>query len=61
MKCEHENCKREATVSNKQYFEGKWYCTFHGNKATKEGSEILIRIRDKSLKAKVVKFPFYKG
>jgi len=37
MKCEHENCKREATVSNKQYFEGKWYCTFHGNKATKEG------------------------
>jgi aminomethyltransferase len=28
---------------------------------SKEGSEILIRIRDKSLKAKVVKFPFYKG
>jgi aminomethyltransferase len=27
----------------------------------KEGSEIHIRIRDKSLKAKVVKFPFYKG
>jgi aminomethyltransferase len=28
---------------------------------SKEGSEILVRIRDKSLKAKVVKFPFYKG
>jgi aminomethyltransferase len=28
---------------------------------SKEGSEILIKIRDKSLKARVVKFPFYKG
>lgn len=28
---------------------------------SKEGSEIFISIRDKSLKAKVVKFPFYKG
>ena len=28
---------------------------------SKEGSEIFIKIRDKSLKAKVVKFPFYKG
>jgi aminomethyltransferase len=28
---------------------------------SKEGSEIHIKIRDKSLKAKVVKFPFYKG
>jgi aminomethyltransferase len=27
----------------------------------KEGSEIYIKIRDKKLKAKVVKFPFYKG
>ncbi len=27
----------------------------------KEGTEIFISIRDKSLKAKVVKFPFYKG
>ena len=27
----------------------------------KEGSEIYIKIRDKVLKAKVVKFPFYKG
>ncbi len=26
----------------------------------KEGSEIFIKIRDKALKAKVVKFPFYK-
>ncbi|MCX6273460.1 MAG: glycine cleavage system aminomethyltransferase GcvT [Bacteroidetes bacterium] len=26
----------------------------------KEGSEIYIRVRDKSLKARVVKFPFYK-
>lgn len=28
---------------------------------SKEGSEIYIGIRDKALKAKVVKFPFYKG
>jgi aminomethyltransferase len=28
---------------------------------SKEGSEILISIRDKALRAKVVKFPFYKG
>lgn len=28
---------------------------------SKEGSEIRIRIRDKSLRAKVVKFPFYKA
>lgn len=28
---------------------------------SKEGSEILISIRDKSLRAKVVKFPFYKA
>ncbi|HBX52769.1 MAG: glycine cleavage system protein T [Bacteroidetes bacterium RIFOXYA12_FULL_35_11] len=28
---------------------------------SKPGTEILIKIRDKALKAKVVKFPFYKG
>jgi aminomethyltransferase len=28
---------------------------------SKEGSEIHIKIRDKILKAKVVKMPFYKG
>jgi len=28
---------------------------------SKEGSEIFISIRDKALRAKVVKFPFYKG
>jgi aminomethyltransferase len=28
---------------------------------SREGSEILVKIRDKSLRAKVVKFPFYKG
>ncbi len=28
---------------------------------SREGSEILVSIRDKSLRAKVVKFPFYKG
>jgi len=28
---------------------------------SKEGSEIYVRIREKSLKAKVVRFPFYKG
>ncbi len=27
----------------------------------KEGSEIYVKVRDKALKAKVVKFPFYKG
>lgn len=37
MNCEHKNCTRKATTSNFQYFEGKWYCTFHANKATKEG------------------------
>lgn len=26
-----------------------------------EGSEIFVKVRDKALKAKVVKFPFYKG
>jgi aminomethyltransferase len=25
-----------------------------------EGSEVYVKIRDKALKAKVVKFPFYK-
>lgn len=28
---------------------------------SKEGSEILVQIRDKKLKAKVIKFPFYKN
>jgi aminomethyltransferase len=28
---------------------------------SKEGSEILVKIREKALRAKVVKFPFYKG
>jgi aminomethyltransferase len=28
---------------------------------SKEGSEIFIKIRDKKLKATVVKLPFYKG
>ena len=28
---------------------------------SKEGCEILVKIRDKSIKGKVVKFPFYKG
>jgi hypothetical protein len=37
MNCEHTNCKRKATTINNQYFEGKWYCTFHANKATKQG------------------------
>ena len=27
----------------------------------KEGEEIFIKIRDKHVKAKVVKFPFYKN
>lgn len=29
--------------------------------SSKEGSEIFVRVRDKILKAKVVKFPFYKA
>jgi hypothetical protein len=37
MQCENKNCTRSATVSNSQYFKGVWYCTFHANKATKEG------------------------
>lgn len=35
--CQHDNCTRTATISNAQYFKGIWYCTFHANKATKEG------------------------
>lgn len=37
MKCEHNNCKRTATQSNLQYFKDKWFCTFHANRAIKEG------------------------
>jgi hypothetical protein len=37
MKCDHKNCTRNATTTNSQYFEGKWYCTFHANNATKDG------------------------
>lgn len=36
MKCNHENCTKEATVMNRQYFDGIWYCTYHANKKTKE-------------------------
>ena len=35
--CEHKNCTRLATQSNLQYFKDIWYCTFHANKAIKEG------------------------
>ena len=37
MECNHLNCKREATQSNYEYFNGIWYCTYHANKATKAG------------------------
>jgi hypothetical protein len=37
MECQHEKCTRRATVCNQQYFADKWLCTFHANKATKEG------------------------
>ena len=40
MKCEHKNCTRRATQSNLIYFPDKWYCTYHANKATKEGRRI---------------------
>lgn len=36
MKCEYKGCTRKATVSNNNYFKGKWYCTYHANKLTKE-------------------------
>ena len=36
-KCQHENCKRQATTSNSIYFKDIWYCTYHANIATKEG------------------------
>lgn len=35
--CNHENCKRKATVTNDEYFKDVLYCTFHANKMTKEG------------------------
>ena len=37
MKCENEKCTREASVKNQHYFPDKWLCTYHANKATKEG------------------------
>lgn len=49
MNCEHKNCTRKATTTNIQYFEGK-YCTFHANKATKEGR--IKRKINKSIKSK---------
>jgi hypothetical protein len=37
--CEHKSCTRRAVVSNLEYFPGEWLCTYHGNKATKEGRQ----------------------
>jgi hypothetical protein len=39
MKCEHEQCTREATRRNQQYHPDKWLCTFHANKAKSEGRQ----------------------
>jgi hypothetical protein len=47
MKCDHKNCTRNATTTNNQYFEGKWYCTFHANNATKDG-RILRKLKVKT-------------
>jgi len=46
MKCDHTNCTINATTTHIQYFEGKWYCTFHANKATKDG-RILRKLKSK--------------
>lgn len=37
MNCEHEKCTRVATIKNSEYHPDKWLCTFHANKAKKEG------------------------
>lgn len=36
-KCDNENCKRQATISNNKYFKDKWYCTYHANILVKKG------------------------
>jgi hypothetical protein len=46
MNCEHKNCTRNSTTTNSQYFEGKSFCTFHANKATKDG-RILRKLKSK--------------
>jgi len=40
MKCQNKNCSRTATTSNLEYFKDIWYCTLHGNKATREARRI---------------------
>jgi hypothetical protein len=35
--CDKGNCTREACIKNHQYFPGLHLCTYHANKATKEG------------------------
>ncbi len=32
MKCQHENCTRDAKIKNLEYHPNKWLCTFHANK-----------------------------
>jgi hypothetical protein len=32
MKCQHENCTRDAKIKNLEYHPDKWLCTFHANK-----------------------------
>jgi hypothetical protein len=35
--CDKEKCTRKACIKNAQYFPGLHLCTYHANKATKEG------------------------
>jgi hypothetical protein len=37
MKCEQGKCTSTATIKNDEYHSNKWLCTFHANKAKKEG------------------------
>lgn len=45
MKCQNDNCTRNATSLNMEYHKDKWLCTFHSNKEIKQG-----RINKKILK-----------
>ena len=37
MNCEKDKCTRDATIKDGNYHPDKWFCTYHANKAKKEG------------------------
>lgn len=46
MKCQHENCTRDAKIKNLEYHPDKWLCTFHANKE-KVAGRINRKIKEK--------------